>query len=161
MICEKGRVVSVEPEFVWVETIQTSTCSACSAKSACGQSLLNSIFSGKRHYVRVSTADFNEPVQIHDQVELAIPEDVMLTGSFWVYLLPLVCLMLGAVFGQQYAVDGSDGPAVAGAFVGFLLACVVLRIHAHYHRNNPRFHPVLHKVLSANTASVQTVAVEG
>ena len=41
MILETGRIVAIEPEGVWVETIQKSACGSCKAEKGCGQSLIN------------------------------------------------------------------------------------------------------------------------
>lgn len=161
MICENGRVVAVEDGWIWVETIQTSSCTACSAKSGCGQSLLNSIFAGKRHYVKVSTKGFHAPVQLHDEVELAIPEDVMLKGSFWVYLLPLLLLISGALLGEHFQLtENMDVSAAIGALIGFLAGLMALRLHAFRHRHNPAFHPVLSRVIHCATPVTQPVTIQ-
>ena len=39
MVKEQGRVVAVEPDGVWIETLRRSACSSCAGKSGCGQHL--------------------------------------------------------------------------------------------------------------------------
>ena len=151
MICESGRVVEVEPGWAVVETIRTSACKSCSAKAGCGQGLLNSMSSGKRSWIRVSTKDFSESVNVDDEIELVLPERVMLIGSFWVYLMPLLFLLLGAIVGSYGAAPADEEiSAIIGAGLGFVIACVVLRWHAHIHRFNPEYQPRLQRISKAH-----------
>lgn len=157
MICESGRVVSVDGEWVWVETLRTSSCVKCSAKAGCGQSLLNSIFAGKRHYVKVAANGMADKVHLHDQVEIAIPEHGIVKGSFVMYLFPLLMLIVGAGMAQEMA-GSSDAYTIAGAAAGFLLSLLLVRLHAFLHRADPTYQPVLHRIISS--ASAQVVCVQ-
>jgi len=40
MLRESGRVVAIESDAVWVETIRSSLCGSCAAKAGCGQDYL-------------------------------------------------------------------------------------------------------------------------
>ena len=148
MICERGRVVAVEDDALWVETIQQSSCSSCSAKKGCGQGLMNSLHDGRRNQVRVfldgqSAGDY----PVGSDVDIAIPESALLGGAFIVYLLPLLTMFVGmAMVSQWYQ---SDGLAALGAVLGFLLGLMGVRLHAWGSRNNPRFQP---KVLGQHRA---------
>ena len=98
MLTEVGRVVAVEPESLWVETIRQSTCGTCAAQKGCGHGLMNRVTDGKRSYIRVLRGQ--QPVQhcdVDDQVLISIPEEVILKGSFIAYMFPLVCMLLGAM----------------------------------------------------------------
>ncbi len=160
MICESGSVVSVEGDWVWVETRQTSACNACNARSGCGQGLLNSVFSGKRHLVKVAADSFKGKVSVDDQVEIAIPEHVMLQGSFWVYLLPLVLMIAGAVVAQNWSQETSDLPSIVGAGLGFLTAGIILRWHSVRHQANPKYQPVLHSILQSASKPAEVVTIQ-
>ena len=160
MICESGYVTSIEGGWVWVETQQTSACNACNARSGCGQGLLNSVFSGKRHHVRVAAGGYKGKVSVSDQVEIAIPEHVMLQGSFWVYLLPLVLMIAGAVFAQSWSQEVSDLHSMVGAGLGFIVAGIILRWHSVRHQSNPKYQPVLHRILQSGGRSEEPVAVQ-
>lgn len=162
MICEAGRVVSIESDWVWVETLQTTSCKSCSAKSGCGQGLINSVFSGKRHYIKVSASSIKDTVHLHDEVEIAIPENVMLRGSFLMYLLPLAMLIAGAMAGQQFIADKGDVGAIAGAIAGFAIAAVFIRWHSYKNNANPAYQPVLHRIVrSASLSPAQPVIFQG
>ena len=53
MLVESGRVVAIEPDAVWVETLRRSTCGACEVRNGCGHGLLNRIGDGRRACLRV------------------------------------------------------------------------------------------------------------
>ncbi|WP_051785994.1 SoxR reducing system RseC family protein [Endozoicomonas numazuensis] len=91
MIEEEGRVVAVEQDAVWVETIRKSTCSSCSARNGCGQNLLEKYRASKQQsYIRASN---NFLVAESDQVVVGIPESALMRASLLVYLMPLICMM--------------------------------------------------------------------
>ncbi len=161
MICESGRVVSIENNWVWVETHQTTTCKSCSAKSGCGQGLINSVFSGKRHYVKVSANGIKDTVNLHDEVEIAIPENVMLRSSFLMYFLPLILLILGAIAGEQFIIGRGDLGAISGSFFGFSLAVIFIRWHSNKNSSNPAYQPVLHRIVRSASLSAQPFIFQG
>lgn len=153
MICERGRVVAVEDQALWVETIQQSSCSACVAKKGCGQGLMNTLHDGRRNQIRVSL-DGHAPSEfpIGSDVEIAIPESALLGGAFIVYLLPLLTMLGGmALFSQWYE---RDGLVALGAAAGFVFGLAGVRLHAWVSRNSPRFQP---KVLGRRPSSADDV----
>ena len=79
MLTETGRVVGIETDGIWVETIRRSTCGTCSAQKGCGHGLLNRISEGKRGYVRALPGGHSvEDYKVDDQVLISIPEEVIL-----------------------------------------------------------------------------------
>lgn len=88
MLTETGNIVAVEPEGLWVETIQRSTCGSCAARSGCGQHLLAQL-TGRNSYLWVSLQGRDAGrYRIGDTITLGIPEAVVANGSLLVYLLP-------------------------------------------------------------------------
>ena len=76
MIEESGKVVALEGDYVWVETMREAACNACTAKSGCGQSVLEKAALGKKHRIRaLSTLK----VELGDEVVIGIEEP----GSTW------------------------------------------------------------------------------
>jgi len=148
MLCETGRVVAIEGEWVWVETQQMSACHTCSAKSACGQNLLNNIFPTKRQHLKISTNNCLETIRLHDNVELALPEQSIVKGALWLYGLPLVLLLLGMSVAASLF-PASDAAAASGALIGFLIAVLLVKWHSYRYRFNPVYQPVIKRVLPA------------
>ena len=144
MLTENGRVVAVEREWLWVETIRQSTCGSCSAAKGCGHGLMNQAGDGRRSYLKVSCKAFPEGrFQIDDEVCIAIPEHLMLGGSFILYMVPLLTtlIMAGAWFALVPA--ATDLGTFAGAVLGFCIGLMLVRLHAVWRGNNPDYNPRL------------------
>ena len=96
MMIESGRVVAVESDGLWVETIRKSTCGACAVQKGCGHGIINRLSDGSRNYLRVLPGDHSlSECSVDDQVRFAVPEAVILRGSLVVYVLPLLCMLFG------------------------------------------------------------------
>ncbi|MFK7975578.1 MAG: SoxR reducing system RseC family protein [Halioglobus sp.] len=153
MLTETGRVVACGADVLWVETIRQSTCGSCSANKACGHSLINSISDGKRSLIRVLPGQHAvNDCSVNDSVRISIPEEVILRGSFIAYMLPLLCMLAGAVLavqlaGAQSLLLGSDASAGIGAVLGLLFGFLLVRWHATSHKNDASYQPVLLEIL--------------
>ena len=147
MLTETGRVVGIEPDGIWVETIRRSTCGTCSAQKGCGHGLLNRISEGKRGYVRALPGDQSvEDYKVDDQVLISIPEEVILRGSFIAYILPLLSMLAGAMAASHFLAGQQDVLSVAGAVGGLAVGFTLVRWHGIYHRQDPEFQPVLLRI---------------
>ncbi|MGB0468516.1 MAG: SoxR reducing system RseC family protein [Pontibacterium sp.] len=144
MLEESGRVVNVDSEGVWVETIKLSACNACSARSGCGQALLASVGQGKRSVICVDNPAAL-PVAVTDNVTIGIAETAFLKISVLLYLIPLLTLFFAA-FLAEIAELGE--PAVIGlAFSGLALGLLLVRFISRRLMTSCRYHPVLLNVL--------------
>ncbi len=144
MLTETGRVVAVEPQSLWVETIRKSTCGSCQAAKGCGHGILNSIRDGQRNLLKVSSSAFPEgSFKVDDEVSIAIPEDILVSSSFVVYIIPLLCTLLAAGLAASVVPGATDLTALAGAGVGFGLGVLLVRLHAWLRRHDARLHPRL------------------
>ena len=93
MVEEQGRVVTVEGEYVWVETTRRSSCSSCNARQGCGQHLSEKYKSDAYYsYIKASS---RWVLKEGDQVVVGIPEGSLLKASFLIYLFPLILSMVG------------------------------------------------------------------
>ncbi|MEP1214584.1 MAG: SoxR reducing system RseC family protein [Marinobacter sp.] len=123
MITETGKVVALNGDRVWVQTIRTSACETCSARNGCGQRALAGVSGGRANQVLVSNS-LN--AGIGDEVTVAIEESALLGASLLVYALPLVLMVVGAVSGHQLS-GGQDAAAMVGAAVAMAAGFVVAR----------------------------------
>ena len=114
MITETGKVVALKGDKVWVQTIRTSACQSCAARSGCGQRVLASATGGRANQVRVAN---HLDARVGDQVVLAIEETALLRASFLVYAIPLALMVVGALAGHHGS-GGLDVFAMAGAMAG-------------------------------------------
>jgi len=148
MLTESARVVAVETDSVWVETIRKTTCGTCAAQKGCGHGLMNQYGSGKRSYIRVLPGESGvSSCRVDDEVLISIPEEVILQGSVIAYLMPLFCMLLGAVLAVQIQQEAQDMLAAVGAIVGLAVGFGALRWHSLAHRDDSRYQPVLLKIL--------------
>ena len=124
-IIETGRVVALELGAVWVETIRTSACGSCAARSGCGHRILAGVLTSDKGLVRVRESDSLKATDcsVNDRVEISIPTSTLLVGALTLYALPLaVGITVAILFGAD-----SDALAAAGFFIGLLGAFAGLR----------------------------------
>lgn len=149
MLVETGRVVAVEADAVWVETIRQSTCGTCAGRQGCGHGLLNRIADGRSGLVRVLRGPSADgwPCEVNDQVRISLPEQVILRGSVIVYMLPLLCMLAGAALAVQLFPDGQEAWAAVGAALGLGSGFGLVRWHAWRHRDDRTLQPTVLEVL--------------
>jgi sigma-E factor negative regulatory protein RseC len=125
MIEQTGRVVAVERGVAWVQTVQQSTCNACSANKGCGTAVLNKLSGGR---VTQTPCKDHLGVNVGDTVVIGIPDDALLKASFLVYFMPLMLLVLGALVGDHWW-PGNELYSILtglfGLFVGFALVKMI------------------------------------
>lgn len=120
MIEQQGTIVDIQGEFAWVQTERQSSCGDCAAKAGCGTALLNRSMGKRSNRVRVTNS---LGVRTGDCVVLGVPEQALLKGSFVIYALPLLCLLLAALGTHLLFADATPGwrdlAALIGGTVGF------------------------------------------
>ena len=141
LLKESGRIVAIDQDALWVETIQQSTCTACSAKNGCGQTLLNRL--GVRS-VRIRVLMGDRPVsryQPNAAIEIGIPEEVIVKVSVIVYLIPIV-LSLGFSLIMHHIVN-LEWLTILAAFIGFMVGLKLVWWHAQLNQNNTSYQPII------------------
>ena len=145
MIKETGRVVAIEEDGVWVETIQQSACQTCVAEKGCGQSLIAKM-TGKTTVIRVLPGQYDiSHIGMDDSVVIGIPEHVVVSGTLLIYLLPLLTMIAGILLTDSLATTNStsDLYPVLGGLFGLVTGSLIVRVHSYLNRNNLDVHPVL------------------
>lgn len=121
-IVESGRVVAIEEAGVWVETMRSSACGSCAARSGCGHRTLAGILTSDKGLVRARDSKRLRAAacSINDRVEISIRGSTLTRGALLLYGGPLG---LGVVFAALQTNDSDLHVAVAfflGLTVGFL-----------------------------------------
>lgn len=152
MLLETGRVVAVETDGVWVETINKTSCGSCAAQKGCGHGMMNRISEGRRSLIRALPGKvLPMDCSVDDEVSISIPEEVILRGSLLVYILPLITMLGGAWAGAAVIPLSEDAAGGLGAILGFALGFGLVRWHAFRHRNDQSLQPVLMAIVRRNT----------
>ena len=124
-IIESGRVVAVEETSVWVETIRSSACGSCAARSGCGHRTLAGILTSDKGLVRARDSDRLKAAacSINDRVEIAIRGSTLTRGALLLYGAPLA---LGVFFALSQA-DSGDLQVATAFFLGLMVGFFSLR----------------------------------
>ncbi|WP_420554343.1 SoxR reducing system RseC family protein [Neptuniibacter marinus] len=144
MIQENGKVVDVNSQGVWVETVKQSACASCAAKNGCGQKLLASVGQGKRFIFRVNNPD-NLSVITDDDVLIGIEEGAFLKATVFMYLIPLIGLFAGAVISD--ALGFSEGWMILISFSSLLVGFLLVRFGSYSLFRSYKYQPTLMKVI--------------
>ncbi len=112
MIEETGKVLEVRPGRALVETQRGSACEGCAARGACAH-----LGGGREARVWVQ-----DPLGVSpgDRVTVAVPEAAVVKASFWVYLVPVLVLLAGAVAGNALGPRFGIGPDAGAAILGLV-----------------------------------------
>ena len=124
---ELATVVAIEGDHAWVECERRSACSGCQQQSNCGTGTVAKAFPLKAPRLRVRlTAE----VRVGQQVRLGIPQESLLRGAALVYVLPLFCLLAGALLGQLWLaplLSGGGGITILCCLLGGVLGFLLVR----------------------------------
>lgn len=143
MIEEVGKVVEVNSQGVWVETVKQSACSSCAARSGCGQKLLASVGQGKRFIFRVNNPN-NLSVITDDDVLIGIEEGAFLKATVFMYLIPLLALFLGAFITDMLGF--AEGAVIIVSFVSLIVGFLFVRYGSSSLFRSYKYQPTLMRV---------------
>ena len=147
MIEQTAQVVAVEGESAWVEAERKSACGGCEAKAGCGTGSLAKAFGTRANRMKViNTVD----AQPGDTVVIGIEESALVRGSVAVYLVPLLTLLGGGIFGEFMAERlgvALQVGGVTGGLIGLGIGLLWLRSYTRGIENDPRYQPVTLKRL--------------
>ncbi len=153
MLEEEAVVVATGVGEVWVETLRSSTCSACSAKAGCGTAALAKVLGQRRTRIRVLN---DLELNAGDRVVLGLAESALMRGSLLLYATPLAGLLTGALIGEWMAAQllhtSNEGASILTGIAGLIAALVWVRRRALAMRGDARYQPrVLRRVQSLST----------
>ena len=152
MVEEQATVVELEGEFAWLRTHRQSSCGQCSVKGGCGTQVLSRIVGNKTTYVRCYNS---KQVKVGDTVVVGIRESALLSGSFLLYLLPLITMMLMAALllsiAQTWWSQWTDFFTIIGAVIGLFAGLLISSNVTRKKKAMDVYQPVILQVL--NTAS--------
>jgi len=128
MIEMRAIVIQIHGREASVQPIGTGGCGHCDSEGGCGSGTLTKVFCGSKP--RQFKVRNEVSAKIGDEIQVSIPDGVLLRGAMKMYVLPLVLLLAGGIVGVSMAGEGAgrDAYAAAGAVVGLLLGFVLARL---------------------------------
>jgi sigma-E factor negative regulatory protein RseC len=152
MIEETGKVLSIEEGFADVETIRTSSCTSCRARHGCGHHAIAQVSSANRMRMRAI-----DPltVEVGQKVVVGIPEDTLLQASVWMYMVPLLGLVGGAVLPSLWG--GESGIAVIMSIIGFAGGLLLARNKSKQEMNNLDYYPKILRIETAQDGQIPLI----
>ncbi len=141
MIVEIGRIVSIETDSVWVETVQKTACGSCKAERGCGQRLISQL-DGHTSYIRVLLDGRPaESYRLDDEIQIGIPEEVIAKSSLIVYVIPILALVMATSLAHvQFA---NEAVTILSGLTGLLFGGILVRWYSWRNRYNRELQPVL------------------
>jgi sigma-E factor negative regulatory protein RseC len=128
MLEMRAIVIQTHGEDASIQPIGTGGCGHCDSEGGCGSGTLSKLFcsSKPRHFKVRNEAG----AKVGDEVQVSIPDGMLLRGALKMYVLPLILLLVGAGAGVGLAggVAMRDAYAVAGATIGVLLGFILARL---------------------------------
>ena len=147
MIFETGIVVGKANSSVTVETIQKTACDSCAAQPGCGHSVLSQL-TGNSVRIRALMGEFNtNEVALGQSVTIAIPDHVVVKGSLFVYLVPLLGSLTGAwTMGSFDKSVALDLMSIMGAAFGLISGGIFVRVRSRKSQDESESNPILYEV---------------
>lgn len=127
MLEMRAIVIRVDGKEASVQPLEGGGCGHCSSEGGCGSGTLSKLFcsSEPRHFKVRNEAG----ARVGDEVQVTLPDGMLLRGAVKMYVLPLFLLLIGGIAGSGLAGQGAsrDAYAVAGAVAGLLLGFILAR----------------------------------
>lgn len=127
MLEMRAIVTGVHGEDASVHPLGTGGCGHCDSEGGCGSGTLSKLFCSNK--TRQFVVRNEARARVGDEVNVSIPDGVLLNGAMKMYVLPLLLMLAGGAVGVFFsgAVASQDAFAVAGALVGLMLGFLAAR----------------------------------
>lgn len=140
MLTTVVRIKAIRNGMAIVESNPQSACGGCASSVGCGTKSLSS-YMAKPLPPLVMHNDFDG--NIGDQIEIGIPQSSLMKGAILVYLLPLACMLAGAILGGEIAKENSF--QLMGGIAGFVFGAMYARVFMRSERFTRSLKPVFIK----------------
>ncbi len=145
---ETVKVTLIKDGFAYVETSAASACGSCASKSSCGS--LNFFSSSQKKSPKAGLKVRNTlNLQIGDRAVLALSSEKILLGTFLMYLLPLVSLLLTASIAKSL---GGEILSTVVGLMGFIITLIFVKNYLKQQKVSNQFEPTLiRKIINIET----------
>jgi sigma-E factor negative regulatory protein RseC len=148
MIEEQAQVIEVKGEQLVLQAQTQSACGSCAASQGCGTSLLSKVVG--RKFTRFQAKN-NVNAIVGDTVIVGIPEDALLKGSVVMYVIPVIGMLVLALFCDVFFSDyllktsaqSRDLMIAVSAIMGLVLGSLISRWYFQRQSSAQLFSPVV------------------
>ena len=116
MEIEEGIIVKASKRKAVVRIQPSSACATCESRGTC------EVSSDRKMLIEVSN---DLQAKVGDRVQISMPEGSLLKLSFFVYFLPVVALVSGAILGDSLAPFLNMEPTPASVICGISAMAIV------------------------------------
>ncbi len=156
---ESARVVAISDDALWVDTIQRSTCNACSQRAGCGQYALNKLHPQRPTHLKIPfNGVFKHDFATGDFVKIGVPHGLVLKSALVVYILPLMAMLAGAMVADR--LFGTDLAAGLGGLLGLVFGFFAVRMYSNRAAKHADSQPVLVSADTEKNCYIPTNIVE-
>ena len=111
---ETVKVERLAEGIAWVRAAQNKACDSCGVRGACGTRLLANKQAG---LIPVTLPDtLRSQVEIGSDIKIEVPDALLLTTTFSVYLLPILAMLVGATLPSLFFQITETGQIVTSFF---------------------------------------------
>jgi sigma-E factor negative regulatory protein RseC len=148
---EQGIVVKVglkEGNIALVKTTQHSACEACSSRSQCNP--------GDRSKGREVEAVNLVDAQEGDLIQISIDTHALLQATFFLYIFPIICLLIGAFIGNDLAARLNMAPSLISLSAGvvcFITSILLVRRRADQMALKLKYQPKITRILGRGSSA--------
>lgn len=125
MLKEQGVVIEIQDQFAIVQTERYSHCHHCTTNAHCGTASLATLLGRKHNRIKVINSI---AAQVGDKVMIGLEEQALLKGSFLLYLLPLLTLLVAGIgydlLASKNLLPRYEILTVISALLGFLMGLI-------------------------------------
>jgi sigma-E factor negative regulatory protein RseC len=142
MSTEEGTITKVAEDKAWVRVRRSAMCDVCNNKSACH--IIGS--SETMEAETLNTVNGKEG----DRVLIKIPSKSLWKISFILYMIPVIFLIAGIIFGMKLAKNYSMEPELGALLlgvVGCILSFFPIKLFAKQVRKNKEYTPEIIKII--------------
>ena len=150
MIEEQAQVVEIKGSVLLLQAQTQSTCGSCSANKGCGTSLLSKVVGRKFTQFQASNS---VNANVGDTVVVGISEDALFKGSVVMYLVPVMAMLVFALFADYFlaaVMQNRDLMIAVAAITGLVSGSLLARWYFLRRCNAHLFEPVvLRKIIGS------------
>ncbi len=143
MIEEQAQVIEIKGDQLILQAQTQSSCGSCAASKGCGTAVLAKVVG--RKFTRFQ-AENNVNAKVGDTVMVGIAEDALLKGSLMMYIVPVLGMLVFALWGDYFFLEiepDRDLKIALSAIAGLVAGSLLSRWYFNRQSSTRQFSPVV------------------